>query len=71
MDNEEFAKKVYLSSVEDPRRRGRSLGRWKDRVKEYMIERRVRGNCLERARRERMDMNRWRSFFCGHSLGGC
>ncbi len=26
MDNEEFAKKVYLSSVEGPRRSGRQLG---------------------------------------------
>ncbi len=32
--------KVYLSSVEGPNRRGRPLGRWEDRVKEYLSERR-------------------------------
>ncbi len=36
--------KVYLSSVEGPNRRGRPLGRWKDRVKEYVSERRMREN---------------------------
>ncbi len=35
MGNEEFVKKVYLSSVEGPNRRGRPLARWEDRVKEY------------------------------------
>ncbi len=34
MENEEFVKKVYWSSVEGPNRRGRPLGRWEDRVKE-------------------------------------
>ncbi len=34
MDSEEFVKKVYVSEIEGPSRRGRSLGRWKDRVKE-------------------------------------
>ncbi len=29
---------MYLSSAEDSNRRGRLLGRWKDRVKEYMSE---------------------------------
>ncbi len=70
MENEEFVK-VYLSSVEGPNRRGRPLGRWEDRVKEYVSERRVRGNGLEWAMRECMDRERWRSVFCGHSLGGC
>ncbi len=54
-------KKVYLSSVEGPNRRGRPLGRWEDRVKEYVSERGVRGNGLEWARRECMDRERWRS----------
>ncbi len=40
-------RKVYLSSVEGPTRRGRPLGRWEDRVKEYVSERGVRGNGLE------------------------
>ncbi len=43
MENEEFLKKVYPSSVEGTNRRGRPLGRWKDRVKEYVSERGVRG----------------------------
>ncbi len=43
MENKEFVK-VYLSSVEGPNRRRRPLGRWEDRVKEYVSERGVRGN---------------------------
>ncbi len=62
---------VYLSSFEGPSRRGRPLVRWEDRVKEYMNEKGVRGNGLEQARRECMDMERWRSFWQGHFLGGC
>ncbi len=50
---------MYLSSVEGPNRRGRPLGRWEDRVKEYMGERGVRGNGLEWARRECIDRERW------------
>ncbi len=50
MENEEFVK-VYLSSVEGMSRRGRPLGRWEDKVKEYVSERGVRGNGLEWARR--------------------
>ncbi len=41
---------MYWSSVEGPNRRGRPLGRWEDRVKEYMSERGVRGKGLEWAR---------------------
>ncbi len=70
MENEEFVKKVYLSSVEGPSRRGRPLGRWEDRVKEYVSERGVRGNGLEWARRECMDRERWRSVCRGHPIGG-
>ncbi len=55
MENEEFVKKVYWSSVEGPNRRGRPLRRWEDNVKEYMSERGARGNGLEWARRECMD----------------
>ncbi len=43
IENEEVVK-VYLSIVEGPNRRGRPLGRWEDRVKEYLSERGVRGN---------------------------
>ncbi len=66
--NEDFVKKVYLSSVEGPNRRERPLERWKDRVKEYMSERGVRGNGLEWARRKCMDWGRWRSVCRGHPL---
>ncbi len=69
MGNEEPVKKVYLGSVEGTNRRGRPLGRWEDRVKEYMSERGVRRNRLEWARRECMDRERWRSICCGHPLG--
>ncbi len=31
-------KKVYVSEIEGPSRRGRPLGRWKDRIKEYVSE---------------------------------
>ncbi len=33
--------KVYLRSVKGTNKRGRALGRWKDRVKEYVSERGV------------------------------
>ncbi len=70
MGNDEFVKKFYRSSVEGPTRRGRPLGRWEDRVKEYVSERGVRGNELEWARSECMDRERWRSFCHGHPLEG-
>ncbi len=69
MENKEFFK-VYLSSVEGPDRKGRPLGRWEDRVKEYLSERGVRGNGLEQAGRECMDRERWRSVCRGHPLEG-
>ena len=60
-----------MSELEGANRRGRPLGRWRDRVKEYMNERGVRGGGgLERARRECMDRERWRFFCRGHPLGG-
>ncbi len=57
---------MYLNSVVGTNRRGRPLGRWEDRVKEYVSERGVRGNGLEWARRECMDRERWRSVCRGH-----
>ena len=47
MGNEEFVKKMHLSSVEGTNRRGRSPLRWEDRVKEYVSERGVSGHGLE------------------------
>ncbi len=70
MENEEFVKKVYRSSVQGPNRRGKPLGRWEDRVKEYVSERGVRGNGLEWKRRACMNRERWRSVCRGHPLGG-
>ncbi len=70
MGNEKFVKKVYMSSVEGTNRRGRTLVRREDRVKEYVNERGVRGNGLEWARRECIDRERWRSVCCGHLLEG-
>ncbi len=70
MGNEEFVKKVYLSSVEGTNRRGRPLVRREDRVWEYVIERGVRGNALDWARMECMNRERWRSSCCGHPFGG-
>ncbi len=43
MENEEFVKKVYQSIVEGPNRKGRPLGRWEDKVKEYVSERESSG----------------------------
>ncbi len=39
MKSEEFVKKVYVSESVSPDSRGKPLGRWRDRVKEYMCER--------------------------------
>ncbi len=69
MKNEEFVKKVYLSSVDGPNRRGRPLESRKDKVKEYLSEREVRGNGMEWVRRECMGRERWKSVFHGHPLG--
>ncbi len=69
MENSEFVKKVYRSNVEGPNRRERPLGRWEDKVKEYVSERDARGTGLELARRECMDRERWRSVCCGHPSG--
>ncbi len=70
IENEGFVKKVYLSSVECPHRRGRPLGRWEAKVKEHLSERAVRGNGLDWARKECMDRERGRSLCCGLPLGG-
>ncbi len=39
MENEKFVTTVYVSSAEGSNRRGRPLGRWEDKVKEYVSER--------------------------------
>ncbi len=70
IENEEFVKKVSRNSVEGPNKRGRSLGRWEDKVKEYVSDREARGNGLEWAKRECMDRERWISVCCGYPLWG-
>ncbi len=53
MNNEEFVKKVCMSEIEGPGRRARPLGKWRDRVKEYMSEASATiGGGLEQARSE-------------------
>ncbi len=42
METEELVK-VYESELKGPNRRGRPLGRWKDRVEEYLGERSING----------------------------
>ncbi len=71
MKNKEFVKKVYISELEDAKGRGRPIGRWKNGVKEYLNKRGVGGGVrLERARKECIDRERWRSFCHGHTLEG-
>ncbi len=71
MKSEEFVRKVYVSESVGYSSRGRPLGRWRDRVKEYMCERgATRGGGLDQARRECLDRGRRRLFCCGHTLGG-
>ncbi len=70
--SEEFVKKVYVSESVGPSSRGRPLGRWRDRVKEYKCERgATRGGGLDQAKRECLDRERWRLFCRGHPLGEC
>ncbi len=72
MGSEEFMKNVYVSESVGPDSGGRPLGRWRDRVKEYMCERgAAMGVGLDQARRECLVRERWRFFYHGHPLGGC
>ncbi len=72
MESEEFVKKVYVGKRVGSNSSGRPLGRWKDRVKEYMCERGATGGGeLEQARREYLDTERWRFFCLGYLLGEC
>ena len=64
-------KKINVVEIEDPYRRGRPVVRWKDKVKEYMYERKAdRGKGLAQARRKCMYRKRWRFFYRGHPLLG-
>ena len=58
-----FVKKVYTSKIVGPRRRGRPVVRWKNRVKEYMHERVAdRGGGIEIA--SSVCLDRERRLFC-------
>ena len=58
-NSEEFVKEVYMSEIHGPRRKGKPLVRWKDRVKEYMHERLAdREGGIELARKECVDRER-------------
>ncbi len=55
-----------------PNSRGRPLGRWKNRVKEYMCERgATREGRPDDARREYLAREGWRLFCHGYHLGEC
>ncbi len=72
MGSEKYVKNMYVSESMGSNSRGRPLGRWRDRVKEYMCERgATRGGGLDQARRECLNRERWRLFCHGHPLFGC
>ena len=48
--NEEFVKKRGLSETEGLRRLGRSVIRWRDRVKEYKYELLIEGEGMKKQR---------------------
>ena len=64
-----FLKKVYMSETEGPRRRDRSVLKYKDRIKEYMHETVAEKGRIRLARRECMDKVRLRLFCCDYFLG--
>ncbi len=70
MGHEEFVKKVYMSESVVPNIRGRPLGRWRDKVKEYMCERGATwGGGLDQAKRECLDGEKWRLYAMAIPLG--
>ncbi len=70
MKSEEFVKKVYVIEIVVPNSRGRLLGRWKDRVNEYMCERgTTRRGESEQARWECLHRESWMLFCHGHPFG--
>ncbi len=59
MWSDEFVMKVNESDLKSPKRRGKPLGRWKDRVEEYLEVKGINGRrVLEQARRECWDRER-------------
>ncbi len=71
MESEELVKRVNESELKGTNRRGRPLGRWKDRMEEYLGEKGINGRgVLEQARRECWDKERWRFFYRDHPAPG-
>ncbi len=71
MGSEEFVKHDDVSESPGPNSRGRPLGRWRDRVKEYMCERgATRKGGLDQAKRECLDRERWRCLCLWDVPGG-
>ncbi len=63
MNSEELVKKVYVSEIKGPSRKGRPLGRWEDRVREYVSEKgATRGKGIEQTRRECWNREGWGLF---------
>ena len=61
--SKEFVKKVYLSEVMGPRRRGRPVVRWKNWVKEDMHEKVANREAgIEISRRQSLNRARWKLF---------
>ncbi len=71
MGSKEFVKKAYMSESVGLNSRGRPLGRWRDKLKEYLCERgATRRGGLDLVKRECLDREMWRLFCHGHLLGG-
>jgi len=71
MQESEFTKKVYKSTIDGTGVRGRPPVKWENRVEEYMRERnRGRMQGLGYARNACQNRNNWRHFCRGHPLGG-
>ncbi len=61
---------VHAPHLENHCSRGRPLGRWKYRIKEYLCKRdATRGGLLKQARRQCLDKERWSLFCHHHQLG--
>ncbi len=57
-----------MSDIVGPSRRGRSPGRWRDRIMEYMCERgATRGGGLDQARRDCFGLGKVETFLGGPS----
>ncbi len=70
MGSGKFVNKVYKSELKVPTRRGRPLGRRKERVEEYLGKKGINGRgVLKDTCRECWDWKRWRLFCRGLPLG--